>query len=69
MTEDANAIIILFTCGVVGLLYGLWNYIKVINFKYFIRIKRKRNKMFLNFDIFLFYFQQKVTIEFIYYPI
>jgi len=40
MTEDANAIIILFTCGVVGLLYGLLNYIKVINFKYFIRIKK-----------------------------
>lgn len=31
MTEDANAIIILFSFGTIGLLYGVYNYIKVFN--------------------------------------
>ncbi len=42
MTEDANAIIILFACGIIGLLYGIWNYIKVNNFYIFKHIKKNQ---------------------------
>lgn len=32
MTEDVNALIILISFGILGLLYGLYNYFKVNNF-------------------------------------
>lgn len=47
MTEDANAIIILLSCGVVGLLYGIWNYIKVRKDKWkipYFKSKKKTTK-------------------------